>query len=57
MMLADAAILPDAFASELRALALTPDGNHGAAAGQPGSTYVVMTSSSIEPELRPRSVL
>ena len=43
-MLAEAAALPDEFRAELRALALTPDGRHGGAAGQPGSTYAVMTS-------------
>jgi beta-aspartyl-peptidase (threonine type) len=56
-MLADAAELPDDFRAELRCLALTPDGRHGAAAGQPGSVYAVMTATSTEPELRPRSVL
>lgn len=55
--LADAATLPDNFRSELRALALTPDGRHGGAAGQEGSVYVLMTGSSTEPEFRPRSVL
>jgi isoaspartyl peptidase/L-asparaginase-like protein (Ntn-hydrolase superfamily) len=56
-MLADAATLPDDFRAELRCLALTPDGRHGAAAGQAGSTYSVMTETSTEPELHPRSVL
>jgi isoaspartyl peptidase/L-asparaginase-like protein (Ntn-hydrolase superfamily) len=56
-MLADAATLPDDFRAELRCLALTPDGRHGAAAGQAGSTYSVMTETSSEPELHPRSVL
>ncbi|WP_269858604.1 N(4)-(beta-N-acetylglucosaminyl)-L-asparaginase [Streptomyces sp. RPT161] len=55
--LRDAATLPDAFRSELRALALTPDGRHGGAAGQPGSTYMVMTASSTEPEAHPRRSL
>lgn len=55
--LADAATLPDDFRSELRALALTPDGRHGGAAGQQGSVYVLMTEASTEPEFRPRSVL
>ncbi|MEU6851475.1 N(4)-(beta-N-acetylglucosaminyl)-L-asparaginase [Actinacidiphila alni] len=55
--LADAALLPDDFRSELRALALTPDGRHGGAAGQEGSVYALMTDSSTEPEFRPRSVL
>jgi isoaspartyl peptidase/L-asparaginase-like protein (Ntn-hydrolase superfamily) len=57
IMLADAATLPDAFAAELRALALTPDGRHGGAAGQDGSTYAVMTPSSPQPQVHPRSVL
>lgn len=56
-MLADAAGLPDDFRTELRCLALTPDGRHGAAAGMAGSTYAVMTTSSTEPEIHPRSVL
>lgn len=55
-MLADAARLPDEFRSELRCLALTPDGRHGAAAGQDGSVYAVMTASSTEPSLLPRRV-
>lgn len=56
-MLADAATLPDEFRAELRCLALTPDGRHGAAAGQAGATYAVMTETSTEPELHPRKVL
>jgi beta-aspartyl-peptidase (threonine type) len=56
-MLADAATLPDEFRAELRCLALTPDGRHGAAAGQEGSVYVVMTEISTEPEFHPRKVL
>ncbi|MEC3998278.1 N(4)-(beta-N-acetylglucosaminyl)-L-asparaginase [Actinacidiphila sp. DG2A-62] len=55
--LADAATLPDEYRSELRALALTPDGRHGGAAGQEGSVYALMTPSSTEPEFRPREVL
>ena len=55
--LADAATLPDDFRAELRALALTPDGRHGGAAGQEGSVYGLMTDASTEPEFRPRSVL
>ena len=55
--LADAATLPDDFRAELRVLALTPDGRHGGAAGQPGSTYAVMTRDHDQPEIRPRSVL
>jgi len=56
-MLADAATLPDEFRAELRCLALTADGRHGAAAGQKGSVYVVMTETSTEPEFHPRRVL
>ncbi len=55
--LADAAELPDAFRAELRVLALTPDGRHGGAAGQSGSTYAVMTSGDTSPRTLPRSVL
>ena len=49
--------MPDDFRAELRCLALAPDGRHGAAAGLAGSTYAVMTASSTDPELHPRSVL
>jgi beta-aspartyl-peptidase (threonine type) len=56
-MLADAATLPDEFRAELRCIALTPDGRHGAAAGQAGSVYAVMTEKSIDPEVYARSVL
>ncbi len=56
-MLVDAASMPDDFRSELRALALTPDGRHGAAAGQAGSVYAVMTESTAAPELHPRRVV
>lgn len=56
-MLADAATLPDEYRAELRCLALTPDGRHGAAAGQEGSVYAVMTETSTEPEFHPRRVL
>lgn len=52
----DARALPDPFAAELRALALTPDGRHGAAAGKLGSVYAVMTADDEEPELRPRTL-
>ncbi|HZC69720.1 MAG TPA: N(4)-(beta-N-acetylglucosaminyl)-L-asparaginase [Jatrophihabitans sp.] len=55
-MLAETATLPDEFRAELRVLALTPDGRHGAAAGQDGSVYAVMTAESTEPELQPRRV-
>ncbi|MBF9066907.1 N(4)-(beta-N-acetylglucosaminyl)-L-asparaginase [Streptacidiphilus fuscans] len=55
--LADASTLPDDYRAELRALALTPDGRHGGAAGQQGSVYALMTTDSTEPEFRPRAVL
>ena len=55
--LADAAELPDPFRAELRVLALTPDGRHAGAAGSPGATYAVMTASSTEPRIYPRSTL
>lgn len=55
--LADAAGLPDVFRAELRVLALTPDGEHGGAAGMPGATYAYMGIGSTEPEVLPRSVL
>jgi beta-aspartyl-peptidase (threonine type) len=48
-MLREASTLPDAFRSELRTLCLTPDGRHGGAASQSGSTYNVMTASSQAP--------
>lgn len=51
--LEDADLLPDAFRAELRALALTPDGRHGGAAGTSGATYSVMTAQ--DPELRVES--
>ena len=57
LMLAEAQTLPDAFVAELRTLCLTPDGRHGGAAGQRGSTYNVMTSQSTVPEIFPRVTL
>jgi beta-aspartyl-peptidase (threonine type) len=57
LMLAEAAMLPDAFVAELRTLCLTPDGRHGGAAGQGGSTYNVMTTVSTVPEIFPRITL
>jgi beta-aspartyl-peptidase (threonine type) len=57
LMLAEAATLHDDFKAELRTLCLTPDGRHGGAAGQTGSTYNVMTSSSTVPEVFGRIVL
>ncbi len=56
-MLEDARSLPDPFSAELRALALTPDGRHGGAAGLLGSMYAVMTKDARQPELRPRVVV
>lgn len=56
-MLRDARSIPDPFAAELRALALTPDGRHGGAAGKLGSVYAFMTADHTEPELRPRAVV
>jgi beta-aspartyl-peptidase (threonine type) len=56
-MLADAALLPDAFRAELRCLAMTPDGRHGGAAGQPGSTYAVMTAEDHEVRHLPRRLV
>jgi beta-aspartyl-peptidase (threonine type) len=56
-MLREAAALPDDFRAELRTLCLTPDGRHGAAAGQAGSTYNVMTATSTGVEVFPRRQL
>ncbi|MFZ0768140.1 MAG: N(4)-(beta-N-acetylglucosaminyl)-L-asparaginase [Acidimicrobiales bacterium] len=56
-MLADAASLHDTFKSELRALCLTPDGRHGGAAGQAGSTYNVIRIDSGELEVISREKL
>ena len=56
-MLADAVTLSDAFRAELRTLCLTPDGRHGGAAGQTGSTYNVMSATSTAPEVFARAVL
>lgn len=56
-MLQDAALLPDAFRAELRTLALTPDGRHGAAAGQEGSVYAVMEADDRQPRMLPRAVV
>jgi isoaspartyl peptidase/L-asparaginase-like protein (Ntn-hydrolase superfamily) len=53
--LEDADLLPDAFRAELRALALTPDGRHGGAAGTSGATYSVMTAQDPEPRVESRS--
>jgi isoaspartyl peptidase/L-asparaginase-like protein (Ntn-hydrolase superfamily) len=56
-MLADTATLPDEYRAELRTLALTPDGRHGAAAGQAGSTYCVMDVGDAEVRFLPRRVV
>lgn len=56
-MLRDARTLPDRYAAELRAIALTPDGRHGGAAGKLGSVYAVMTARDAEPELLPRTLV
>lgn len=53
-MLREAAALDDPFAAELRALALCPDGRHGGASGQPGSTYAVMQPGDDAPQIFPR---
>lgn len=55
-MLVEARTLPDPFRAELRALCLTPDGRHGGAAGQPGSTYNLMTARHAEVEVVSRIV-
>jgi N4-(beta-N-acetylglucosaminyl)-L-asparaginase len=56
-MLAEAATLPDVFRTELRALCLTTDGRHGAASGQPNSTYNVIRADSGELEVFSRTQL
>lgn len=53
-MLAQAAELPDEFRAELRTLCLTPDGQHGAAASQSGSTYNVISAKDGELVVRRR---
>ncbi len=56
-MLREALSLPDPFAAELRALALTPDGRHGGASSKRGSFYAVMKSHDVMPELRARTLV
>ncbi|MGH9099328.1 MAG: isoaspartyl peptidase/L-asparaginase, partial [Acidimicrobiales bacterium] len=56
-MLADARALPDDYSAELRAIALTPDGRHGGAAGKPGSVYALMTPGHDGPEMLPRKLV
>lgn len=53
-MLKEASELPDLFKTELRTLCLTPDGRHGGAAGQSGSTYSVMTAAHEDVQFFPR---
>jgi beta-aspartyl-peptidase (threonine type) len=55
--LRDASSLADEFRAPLNALALAPDGHHGAAATHAGATYAVMTEDMDEPEIRERAVL
>ncbi|MDE3065784.1 MAG: isoaspartyl peptidase/L-asparaginase, partial [Acidobacteriota bacterium] len=55
--LGDARRLEDPFAAELRALCLTPDGRHGAAAGEVGASYCVMSASDDEVAVVDREVL
>jgi beta-aspartyl-peptidase (threonine type) len=50
-MLLETTALDDAFASDVRALCLTPDGRHGAAAWRGGATYSVLTADRDEVEL------
>jgi isoaspartyl peptidase/L-asparaginase-like protein (Ntn-hydrolase superfamily) len=45
-MVAEAATLDDPFASDVRAICLTPQGGHGAAALRANATYHVMTATS-----------
>ena len=54
--LADTSTLPDDYRAELRVIALTPDGRHGAAAMSTGATYAVMGVASAEPEIHEREV-
>ncbi len=56
-MVAEAATLPDDFRAELRALCLTPQGRHGAAAGRAGATYNVIEVGAGELRTLPRDVL
>ena len=49
-MVAEAATLDDPFASDVRAICLTPQGGHGAASLRAGATYHVMTASSDDVE-------
>lgn len=55
--LQEARDLPDEFRAELRCLAISADGQHGAAAGMEGSTYTLMTDNSTQVEFRHRKAL
>jgi isoaspartyl peptidase/L-asparaginase-like protein (Ntn-hydrolase superfamily) len=50
-MLGEVASLPDAFASDVRTLCLTPDGRHASAACKPGATYSVMEQDDAVPRV------
>ncbi len=54
-MVAEAASLVDPYTSNVRALCLTPDGQHGAAALQPGASYHLRTASGTGVESVPVS--
>ena len=56
-MLVEATSVPDQFSSDVRAVCLTPDGRHGAAACKPGATYSVMTDEDAEPAVLQAAVL
>jgi beta-aspartyl-peptidase (threonine type) len=53
-MLAEASGLPDDFRAELRTLCLTPDGRHGGASSQAGSTYNIISATDRKLVIRPR---
>ena len=50
-MVAEASTLVDPYASDVRALCLTPDGRHGAAALRDGATYSVLDASHDEVQI------
>jgi isoaspartyl peptidase/L-asparaginase-like protein (Ntn-hydrolase superfamily) len=49
--LREAAALEDEYRSPLQALAMAPDGSHGAASSRKDSTYSMMTAAMREPEI------
>jgi beta-aspartyl-peptidase (threonine type) len=53
-MLAEASGVPDDFRAELRTLCLTPDGRHGGASSQAGSTYNIISATDRKLVIRPR---